>query len=96
LLALCEKFHASGMAKPPEEKPKFEGLRSASLLLAIPALLIAAPLVGLFAGMALDRWLKTGRVLTAIGIVLGFAAAGRETWRIIRRVQEEEEPPKRP
>jgi F0F1-type ATP synthase assembly protein I len=84
------------MAKPPEEKPKFEGLRSASLLLAIPALLIAAPLVGLFAGMALDRWLKTGRVLTAIGIVLGFAAAGRETWRIIRRVQEEEEPPKRP
>ncbi len=85
------------MAKPPEEGPKFEGLRTAGLLLSIPALLIAAPLVGLFAGMALDRWLKTGRTLTAVGIVLGFAAAGRETWRIVRRVQkEEEERSKRP
>jgi F0F1-type ATP synthase assembly protein I len=96
LLALCEKFHASGMARPPEEKPRTEGLRTAGLLLSIPALLIAAPLVGLFSGMALDRWLKTGRIFTGIGIVLGFAAAGRETWRIIRRVQEDEEPPKRP
>jgi F0F1-type ATP synthase assembly protein I len=84
------------MARPPEENPKFEGLRTAGLLLSIPALLIAAPLVGLFAGMALDRWLKTNRIFTAVGIVLGFAAAGRETWRIIRRVQRDEEPPKRP
>src|SRR5262245_40738107 len=61
---------------PPEKKPRYEGFRSASLLLAIPALLIASPLVGLFAGMVADRWLKTGRVFTAIGIVLGFATAG--------------------
>ena len=79
------------MVTPPEKKPRFEGLRTASLLLAIPALLIASPLVGLFAGMAADRWLGTGRVFTAVGIVLGFVAAGRETWRIIRRVQKEEE-----
>jgi F0F1-type ATP synthase assembly protein I len=84
------------MAEPPEDKSKLEGLRTAGLLLSIPALLIAAPLVGLFGGMALDRWLKTNRIFTAIGIVLGFAAAGRETWRIIRRVQQDEEPPKRP
>ena len=82
------------MAGPPD-KSKLEGLRTAGLLLSIPALLIVAPLVGLFAGMALDRWLKTNRIFTAIGIVLGFAAAGRETWRIIRRVQQDEEPPKR-
>ena len=79
------------MVTPPEKQPQFEGLRTASLLLAIPALLIASPLVGLFAGMAVDRWLGTGRIFTAAGIVLGFAAAGRETWRIIRRVQKEEE-----
>jgi len=84
------------MARPPEKDPKFEGLRAAGLLLSIPALLVVAPLVGLFAGMALDRWLKTHRIFTAIGIVLGFAAAARETWRIIRRVQRDEEPPKRP
>jgi F0F1-type ATP synthase assembly protein I len=82
-----------------EKKPPYEGFRSAGLLLAIPGLLIASPLVGLFAGMAADRWLGTGRVLTAVGIVLGFATAGRETYRIYRRVQEqtnEEERKKRP
>ena len=83
------------MVEAPEKKPRFEGLRTASLLLAIPALLIASPLVGLFAGMAVDRWLGTGRIFTAVGIVLGFATAGRETWRIIRRVQKEEESEKR-
>jgi F0F1-type ATP synthase assembly protein I len=76
---------------PAEKKPELEGLRTAGLLLAIPALLVVSPLVGLFVGMALDRWLKTGRVFTAIGIVLGFVTAGRETYRIVRRVQEEEE-----
>ena len=84
------------MVSPPEKKPQFEGLRTASLLLAIPALLVVSPLIGLFAGMAADRWLKTGRIFTAIGIALGFATAGRETWRIIRRVQQEEERGKRP
>ena len=84
---------------PPQKKPPYEAFRSAGLLLAIPALLIASPLLGLFAGMAADRWLGTGRVLTAVGIVLGFATAGRETYRIYRRVQaesEEEERKKRP
>jgi F0F1-type ATP synthase assembly protein I len=82
---------------PPEEKPKYEALRSAGLLLAIPTLLIVSPLVGFFIGMATDRWLKTKLVFSVIGLALGFAAAGRETWRIIRRVQEEErERSKRP
>lgn len=79
------------MTTPPERKPDLEAVRTAGLLLAIPALLIASPLVGLFVGMAVDRWLHTGRVFTAIGIVLGFVTAGRETYRIIRRVQNEEE-----
>jgi F0F1-type ATP synthase assembly protein I len=79
------------MVPPARKKPQHEAIRTAGLLLAIPALLVASPLVGLFAGMALDRWLGTGRVLTAVGIVLGFAAAGRETYRIYRRVQAEEE-----
>lgn len=79
------------MNTPPEDKPKLEGLRTAGLLLSIPALLVVSPLVGLWVGMAVDRWLKTSRIFTAIGIVLGFAAAGREVYRIVRKVQEEEE-----
>lgn len=84
------------MSTPPEEKPKYEALRSAGLLLAIPTLLIVSPLVGFFIGVGVDRWLKTKPVFSVIGMVLGFAAAGRETWLIIRRVQEEEERNKRP
>ena len=61
------------------------------LLLAIPTLLIVSPLVGFFIGMAMDRWLKTGRIFTAIGIVLGFVAGGYEIYGIYRRYQAEEE-----
>jgi F0F1-type ATP synthase assembly protein I len=82
---------------PPQKKPQHEAVRTAGLLLAIPALLVASPLVGLFVGMAVDRWLSTGRLFTGVGIVLGFVAAGRETYRIYRRVQrEDEERGKRP
>jgi F0F1-type ATP synthase assembly protein I len=84
------------MSAPKEEKPKYEALRSAGLLLAIPTLLIVSPLVGFFIGMWVDRWVKTRWVFSVIGMVLGFAAAGRETWRIMRRVQEEEKESKRP
>jgi F0F1-type ATP synthase assembly protein I len=81
----------------PQEEPPFQGLRTAGLLLAIPTLLIVSPLVGFFVGAALDRWLKSGRVLAIVGLVLGFAAGGREVTRIYRRyLAEEEERNKRP
>ena len=84
------------MSPPKDEKPRYEALRSAGLLLAIPALLIISPLVGFFIGVAVDRWLRTGWIFSVIGMVLGFAAGGRETWRIFRRVQDEEKESKRP
>lgn len=74
---------------PAPKKPDSSGLRTAGLLLAIPTILIVSPLVGLFVGMALDRWLGTGRILALIGTFLGFAAGGRETWQIYRRYQQE-------
>ena len=76
---------------PPEKKPDSSGLRSAGLLLAIPTILIVSPLVGLFLGMAADRWLGTGRICSFVGTVLGFAAGGRETYLIYRRYQKETE-----
>jgi F0F1-type ATP synthase assembly protein I len=83
------------MIAAPEKKPPYEGLRTAGLLLAIPALLIASPLVGLFLGMAVDRWLKTDPAFVIIGVFLGFATAGREIYRIYRRYMAEEERNKR-
>ena len=78
------------MTVPGGKDPQYKGLRSAGLLLSIPTLLIVAPLVGFFLGGWLDRHFGTGRWLTILGLVLGFVAAGRETYQIYRRYQEEE------
>ena len=76
-------------------KPDRSGLRSAGMLLAIPSLLVVAPLVGFFLGKYADQWLKTTPWLMIVGLALGFASAGREIYMIIRRVQDEEESDKR-
>ena len=80
------------MADSQRPDPRFDGLRSAGLLLAIPTLLIVAPLVGFFLGSWFDRRFKLTTPWFGIaGLVLGFAAAGRETYLIYRRYQAEEE-----
>ena len=61
------------------------------MLLAIPSLLIAGPLVGFFVGNWLDKKLGTLPWLSLVGVVLGFAAAGRETFQIYRRYMAEEQ-----
>jgi F0F1-type ATP synthase assembly protein I len=73
------------------EDPRFEGLRSAGLLLAIPTILIVAPLVGFFIGQWCDRRFGTSPWLVILGLILGFTAAGRETTLIYRRYLEQEE-----
>ena len=79
------------MNVPGGKDPRYRGLRSAGLLLAIPTLLIVAPLVGFFLGNWLDRRFHTSPWLMIAGLVLGFVAAGRETYQIYRRYQREEE-----
>jgi F0F1-type ATP synthase assembly protein I len=79
------------MNVPPGKGPRSKGLRSAGLLLAIPTLLIVSPLVGVFLGNWLDKRFHTPPWLTIAGLVLGFAAAGRETYQIYRRYQAEQE-----
>ena len=79
------------MAPKPDGRPSREGLRTAGLLLAIPTLLIVSPLVGFLIGDWLDRRSGTSPWLGIAGLAVGFAAAGRETYRIYRRYQAEEE-----
>jgi len=64
-------------------------LRSASLALAIPTLLVAGPLVGLFLGLWVGGALGHSRAGLAVGLLLGCAAAARETIRVIRRIQDQ-------
>jgi F0F1-type ATP synthase assembly protein I len=83
------------MTESKDRDPRYGALRSAGLLLAIPTLLIVSPLVGFFLGNWLDRRVKTAPWLMIVGLVLGFVAAGRETMRIYRRYQAEDEEQKR-
>jgi len=79
------------MVDPREPKDRFSALRTGGLLLAIPTLLIVSPMVGFFLGSWLDRRLKTSPWLGILGLILGFAAGGRETYLIYRRYQQESE-----
>ena len=79
------------MNVPSGKGPRYNGLRSAGLLLAIPTLLIVSPLVGFFLGNWLDRRFHTSPWLMIAGLVLGFVAGGRETYQIYRRYQAEQE-----
>ncbi len=58
------------------------------LLAMVPAILIAAPLVGFFAGRWADGKFGTAPWLMIVGIALGFAAAASEIWNLVRKSQE--------
>jgi len=79
------------MGHPPEKPEPFEGIRTAGMLAMIPLLLIIAPLLGAYIGRWLDGRFGTTPWLLIVGLVLGFAAAGREIYSIYQRVQSDEE-----
>ena len=79
------------MPEPRDKNGEPSALRTAGLLLSIPTLLIVSPIVGWFVGNLVDRWLKWAPWGGIVGLMLGFAAGGRETYRIYRRYQQEEE-----
>ena len=64
-------------------------LRPIGLLTAIPFVLLFGPLIGSFAGDWLDKKFDTGPWLMTILTVLGFIAAGREVWGLIKRASQD-------
>ncbi len=70
----------------PKRKQKPErDLRQASLLVSVPAILFAAPLVGFLIGYWADKKLGTAPYLTGAGALLGVAAAGIEIYQLIKK-----------
>ena len=71
----------------PRKKKQDRSLAQISLLAAVPALLLAAPLIGLFAGRWADRKFDTEPFLMIVGVILGFAAAAREIYNLVKKAQ---------
>lgn len=69
---------------------RFLNLRQLGLLAAIPALMVIAPLIGLFGGQWVDRKFNSGPWGLIVGLVMGFAAAVREIRGILRKVNEDQ------
>ena len=67
---------------------RFKSMRTAGMYATIPAILLAAPVVGYFIGDRLASWLGTGDWLKAVMIVLGLAAGALEVAKIIKRAGE--------
>jgi len=59
--------------------------------MSIPMLLLTGSLVGYFIGFWLDGQWGTDPWLTVVFIVLGFVAGVRETIRIIKLIQRDED-----
>ena len=60
-------------------------IRQIGILTAIPILLAVGPFIGYIAGHWLDGKLSTEPVFTITLLILGFIAAGKETYRLIRK-----------
>lgn len=75
---------------PPSDPGRKKNDRSyaqIALLGAVPAIMVAAPAVGYFLGWWLDERFDTDPALKITGVILGFVAAGREIYRLVKRVQ---------
>lgn len=78
------------MKRPAAERAG-RWLRPVGLLTAIPFVLLVGPLLGYFIGDWLDRKWGTEPYLMIVFITLGFVAAGREVWGLIKRASREQD-----
>jgi F0F1-type ATP synthase assembly protein I len=70
---------------PRRDDKDARDLRQIGLYTAVPALMLAAPLIGYFIGQWLDGKLGTEPTLTAVGALAGIAAAGIEIYYLIKK-----------
>jgi len=70
---------------PEEQGEKGKAVRQLALLTAIPAILVVAPLVGFFIGKWADGKTETAPLLSILGLIIGFAAAGIEIRALIKK-----------
>ena len=67
---------------------KGKDVRQLALLSVVPAIMVVAPFVGFFIGDWADGKFGTEPFLTILGLILGFASAGKEIYRVIKIVTQ--------
>lgn len=72
-----------------DKDKKSSQVRQIGLLGTIPILMAVGPLVGFFIGTWIDDWLDTKPWFTALFLILGFVAAGKEIYNIVRKVNKD-------
>ncbi|RKX19046.1 MAG: ATPase F0F1 [Candidatus Zixiibacteriota bacterium] len=67
------------------DKEKLQAYRQLAIATTIPVILVVAPLIGYYLGKWVDGKLGSGQIFMIIGLGLGFAAAGKEIYNLIRK-----------
>ena len=76
-----------GVMQDPSKKSRRGEYAQFALLGAVPAVLLAGPAVGFFAGQWADGKLGTDPWLQMIGVFVGFGAAGIEIAKLVKKSQ---------
>ena len=71
----------------PRDRKKDKNLAQMGILAIVPTILLVAPMMGYFAGSWADEYFGTEPYLLIVGLVLGFGAAAREIYNLIKRSQ---------
>ena len=73
-----------------QDKEPGRDYRKIGLLTGVPAIMLAATLVGLFVGQWADRKFGTEPYLTVVGVLLGLISAGIEIVNLLKKASETE------
>jgi ATP synthase protein I len=67
------------------DKEKYSGYRQVAIATTIPIILVVAPLLGYYLGVWVDKKLGTGKIFMIVGLALGFGAAAKEIYDMIKK-----------
>lgn len=76
--------------KPDPNDSSRRDIRQIGLYAAVPGLLLAGPLIGYGLGWWLDGKFDTDPYLSALGVLLGIAAAGIEIFQLVKKASSAE------
>ena len=68
----------------------YSQLKQLGVLTTIPIILLMGPLAGYFAGGWIDKKFRFYPWFTILFLILGFAASGREIFRLLKEVWKED------